>query len=305
MANMAIISKNLLGLIKMSETQISIKPNNHRIYKCPQEKKIELLNKIISENLHDNVLPKNILIVCSKDMQNIKDALDNKDIKVIEDRELIKDKELSCDFLISFDMPIKNIVYMARIAKTKEKAVMLLDESEQKELYQVEMLLGRAIKQEIIEGFEYARPEPKEEVYGRKPLTKVQIKEVAKQRYEAKTQEPKEQTYDKKPKREYEDTNHTIKMELKKIIKNLILLINGQRRVNLQTNFWVKMTMVKLSFQEKVGIETTVMMEHLVINMMHLKKWVRRLVLKLVNLKKSDFYHKSSSSGLISSQNLN
>ena len=219
MANMAIISKNLLGLIKMSETQISIKPNNHRIYKCPQEKKIELLNKIISENLHDNILPKNILIVCSKDMQNIKDALDNKDIKVIEDRELIKDKELSCDFLISFDMPIKNIVYMARIAKTKEKAVMLLDESEQKELYQVEMLLGRAIKQEIIEGFEYARPEPKEEVYGRKPLTKVQIKEVAKQRYEAKTQEPKEQTYDKKPKREYEDTKSYDKNGTKKDYK--------------------------------------------------------------------------------------
>lgn len=214
MANMAIILKILLGLYQMSETQISIKPNNHRIYKCPSDKKIELLNKIISENLHDN-----ILVVCSKDMQIIKDALTNKEIKVIEDRELIKDKELSCDFLISFDMPIKNIVYMARIAKTKEKAVMLLDESEQTELYQIEMLLGRAIKQEIIEGFEYAAPAPKEEVYGRKPLTKVQIKEVAKQRYEAKTQEPKEKTYDKKPKREYEDKKSYDKAGTKKDFK--------------------------------------------------------------------------------------
>jgi len=193
MANMDIISKILLGLYKMSETKIAIKPNNHRIYKCPTDKKIELLNKIISENLHDN-----LLIVCSKDMQMIKDALTDKSIKVIEDRELIKDKELSCDFLISFDMPIKNIVYMARIAKAKEKAVMLLDESEQAELYQIEMLLGRVIKQESVEGFEYEKPVPKPERYGKKPLSKEQIKEVAKQRYEAKTQMPQEKTYDKK-----------------------------------------------------------------------------------------------------------
>ena len=138
-------------------------------------------------------------------MQIIKDALQNRDIQVIEDRELIKDKALSCDFLISFDMPIKNIVYMARLAKAKERAVMLLDESEQAELYQIEMLLGRAIKQETIKGFEYVAAAPKEEVYHKKSLSKDQIKEVAKQRYEAKTQEPKEKKQDKKPKREYDD----------------------------------------------------------------------------------------------------
>jgi len=184
----------------MSSKQISIKPNNHRIFQCVSEKKLELLNKIISE--HKGV---DILVACSKEPQNIIDALEDKSIKVIEDKELIKDKELSTEFLISFDLPIKNIVYMARAVKATDKAVMLLDQSEQKELYQIEMLLGRALKQEVIEGFAYPIIEKKEEQFGRKPLTKDQIKEIAKQRYDEKTQEPKEKSYDKKPKRDYDD----------------------------------------------------------------------------------------------------
>jgi len=179
---------------------ITIKPNNHRIYQCQTAKKVELLNKLIEENSGAN-----ILVVCSKDAQSLQEKLTNKNIKVIEDKELIKDKELICEVLLSYDLPIKNIVYMARVAKTTHKAFMLLDEGEQTELYQVEMLLGRAIKQESLEGFAYPKPEPKEEPQGRKPLTKAQIKEVAKKRYDESTQEPEEKTYDKKPKREYED----------------------------------------------------------------------------------------------------
>ena len=184
----------------MSNKQISIKPNNHRIFQCPSEQKLELLNKIISE--HKNT---DILVVCSKEPQIIIDALEDKKIKVIEDKVLIKEKELSCEFLISFDLPIKNIVYMARAVKATNKAVMLLDESEQKELYQIERLLGRALKQEVIEGFAYPKAEKKEEPYGKKSLTKVQIKEIAKQRYDEKTQEPQEENYNKKAKRDYGD----------------------------------------------------------------------------------------------------
>ena len=144
----------------MSSNQISIKPNNHRVYQCQTDKKLELLNKIISE--HEGV---NILVACSKEPQTIIDALENKAIKVIEDKDLIKDKELSCEFLISFDLPIKNIVYMARVVKATQKAVMILDENEQKELYQVEMLLGRALKQEVTEGFQYPKIEKKEDYF--------------------------------------------------------------------------------------------------------------------------------------------
>lgn len=184
----------------MSNNPIAIKPNNHRVYQCVSEKKLELLNKIIAEHPQAN-----ILVACSQEPQTIIDALENKNITVIEDRVLIKEKELSCEFLISFDLPIKNIVYMARLAKATNKAIILLNESEQAELYQIERLLGRALKQESIEGFAYPKAERKEETFGKKPLTKVQIKEIAKQRYEEKTGDPQEKTFDKKPKREYDD----------------------------------------------------------------------------------------------------
>ena len=182
----------------MPADSISIKPNNHRVYQCQTNKKPELLNKVIADNANAD-----ILVVCSKESQNIKDALQNKSINVIEDKELIKNKDLQCEMLISYDLPIKNIVYMARISKATNKAIILLDEAEQKELYQIEMLLGRAIKQEIIEGFEYEKIVSKEIEPKRKPMTKDQIKEVARKRYEEKTQEPKEKPF--KEKRDYDE----------------------------------------------------------------------------------------------------
>ncbi|MEN8303757.1 MAG: hypothetical protein ABFQ64_06790 [Campylobacterota bacterium] len=184
----------------MSSNSITIKPNNHRVYQCPSEKKIELLNKVISENGKTD-----ILIVCSREPQAIVDGLESKDVKVIEDRELIKLPELKCEMLISYDLPIKAIVYMARVAKATDSAVLMLDESEQKELYHTEMLLGRAIKQEVIKGFEYpvSDKKPESDRPAPKKMTKDKIKEVAKKRYDEKTQEPKEKTY--KPKRDYGD----------------------------------------------------------------------------------------------------
>lgn len=184
----------------MSSNSITIKPNNHRVYQCPNEKKIELLNKVIKENEKAD-----ILVVCSKDLESLKDAIENKSIKVIEDRDLIKQPELSCEMLISYDLPIKAIVYMARVVKATSSAILMLDESEQKELYHTEMLLGRAIKQEIIEGFGYPVIEkPAESDRAPRKMTKEQIKEVAKKRYDEKTGEPKEKK-EYKPKRDFGD----------------------------------------------------------------------------------------------------
>jgi hypothetical protein len=177
----------------MLAATITIKPNNHRVYQCQTNKKKELLNKVIEDNANAD-----ILVVCSKDSQIIKDALQNKAISVIEDKELIKNKDVACEMLISYDLPIKNIVYMARLGRASNKAIIILDEAEQKELYQIEMLLGRAIKQEVIKGFEYEKIAPKEPDFGRKPLNKEQIKEIAKKRYEEKTGEPKEKSYKEK-----------------------------------------------------------------------------------------------------------
>ncbi|WP_457744933.1 hypothetical protein [Sulfurimonas sp.] len=177
----------------MSSNTLTIKPNNHRIYQCPFDKKLELLNKLIEDNSKAS-----IVVVTAKDAKNIEENLVNKDIKVLEDKELIKDKELRAEIIIGFDMPIKNIVYMARAGKATERSFMLLDESEQNELHFIERLLGRAIKQERVEGFEY--PVIKREESAVKKLSKDQIKEVAKQRYESSTQEkPKREFNDKKP----------------------------------------------------------------------------------------------------------
>jgi superfamily II DNA/RNA helicase len=177
----------------MSSTTITIKPNNHRIYQCPNDKKLELLNKIISEN--ENL---NILIACSCNAYEIEDGVTDKRVTIMEDKEIVQSRELSCDMLISYDLPIKAIVYMARVAKATEKAIFLVDENEQKGLHDIEMLLGRAIKQESIDGFLYpvvvkkkANPNPSP-----KKLTQEQIKEEAKKRYEKVTGEPKERKKD-------------------------------------------------------------------------------------------------------------
>ena len=190
----------------MPASKISIKPNNHKIYQVPNAKKVELLNKVIADNSAED-----IVVVCSKDPQALQEQLTNQEIRVVEDRELVKDKELTCDFLISYDMPIEAIVYVERVGRAKEKAVMLLDEQEQRVLYKIEMLLGRAIKQEKIEGFEYPQKVKNEsDKPVRKKLTKEEIQEIAKKRYEKSTQEkPKfdkeisQRDDSKKPKRDF------------------------------------------------------------------------------------------------------
>lgn len=188
----------------MSTNSITIKPNNHRIFQCPNDKKIELLNDIIAQ---DKKL--DILVVTSGDASSIKEQLENKDIRVIEDKDLVMDKELTCQYLISFDLPIKAIVYMARVSKTTQQAIILLDAAEQKDLYSIEMLLGRAIKQEVVEGFEYVRDPIREiDPKARKKLTKDEITEIAKKRHEDATfikPEYVKPKFDKKPKQDGDD----------------------------------------------------------------------------------------------------
>jgi len=200
----------------MSTKQISIKPNNHRILQCPNHKKIELLNKLIKENSDSD-----ILVVTSSDASEIIDNLEDKNIKVMEDRNLIKEKDLSCKFLISFDMPIKAIVYMARASCATEKAVMLLNESEQKLLHSIETLLGRVIKQESVEGFFYEVEAKKEETPSKyKKLSKSQITEIAKKRHEDATVEKKKSD---KPKNDFKKDDSSNKWEKKKKAPNKFL----------------------------------------------------------------------------------
>lgn len=133
----------------MSANQISVKHNKHRVHPCPDSKKFELLNKLIIDNSKAK-----ILVVYANPADSLEEIkADN--VTVIGDNELIKLTDITCDLLISYDLPAAAIIYMSRLARATDSAVILVDSSEQKQLYPIETLLGRAIKQEIVAGFEY------------------------------------------------------------------------------------------------------------------------------------------------------
>ena len=199
----------------MSSAQSTIKPNNHRVHPCPNDKKLSLVNKLISDNRESK-----IIVVTSIDAKSVEDYLQNENsqalenVQVVDDKTLIKDENLTCDLLISLDVPGKAVIYMARLSHTTSRALLLINETEQKLLYPIETLLGRVIKQDIIEGFGYevkekpqtdSRPAPKK-------MTQSQIKEEAKKRYDKQTGEPK-------PKREYSNDKKDFKRDDKKDFK--------------------------------------------------------------------------------------
>ena len=195
----------------MSETKPSIKPNNHKVHPCANERKIPLIKAIISKNED-----KEIIITTSGDTTELKSEISAKNVRIFTDKELVKDENLSCEMLISYDLPKKAIIYMAKLSHTTSQALLILNKSEQNLLYSIETLLGRVIKQEIIEGYEEPKPEQADE---KKPyikkMTKDQIKEEAKKRYEDSTQE--------KPKKEYSDKPKDERWEKKKKEPNKFL----------------------------------------------------------------------------------
>lgn len=177
----------------MSKQSINIKPNNHRIHPCPVERKLALLSEITSRNSEMN-----IIIVSSSSNDMLKENIIADNVSVLSDKELYKNKDLTCDFLISYDLPDAAIIYMARVAKATQMAIILLDANEHKKLYPIETLLGRTIKQEIINGYEPAIVEKKEyDPTAPRKMTKEQIKEVAKKRYDEKTGNVEKKSYDR------------------------------------------------------------------------------------------------------------
>ena len=134
----------------MSDNPIVVKHNKHRIHPCANDKKLSLLNLLITQNSSLD-----IIVAASKDLEPIKESLMASNVKVLDDKELLSKPEVRCELLISYDLPSTAIVYMARLAKATESAIILLDIDEQKQLYPIETLLGRVIKQDIIAGFEY------------------------------------------------------------------------------------------------------------------------------------------------------
>lgn len=128
----------------MSISQINIKSNKHKIYQCPKSKKPSLLNYLLEQNKNSSIA------VISSNAANLK----------IEGITLLSDEELatstaSYELIISYDLPSDAEIYIQRVQKATQSAFILLDIEEQKELYPIETILGRAIKQESIKGFEY------------------------------------------------------------------------------------------------------------------------------------------------------
>lgn len=174
----------------MSEQNIIIRASNHRIHPCPSEKKIELINNIISKNSDME-----IVLVSSNSKDMLKENVDATNVSILSDKEFITNEELNCELLISYDLADSAQIYIARVAKATQMAIVLLDDSESKKLYTIETLLGRVIKEEIIDGFEPIKEKAQVKKPTVKKMSKEQIKEIAKKRYE-------EKTFDK-PKKEF------------------------------------------------------------------------------------------------------
>lgn len=174
----------------MSTDQISVKHNKHRVYPCPHDKKLSLLNLLIAQ--HNKI---KILIVTADNSELIKNAITAKNTTIMDDKELFESTETTCELLISYDLPQTANLYMLRLSKATEIAVVLLDSSEQKQLYPIETLLGRTIKQDIIEGFEYK--EDYKMVVAQKPA------ERQKREYAFKTDSDDKPKYEKSKKKSY------------------------------------------------------------------------------------------------------
>ena len=133
----------------MSAKQITIKHNKHHVHPCPSDKKLSLLNLLISK-----YSDMEILVVRANSLDVIKEAVTADNVTILSDDEL-KDSTKSYELLISYDLPATPALYINRLFCATEMALILLDAKEQKKLYPIETVLKRVIKQEIIEGFEY------------------------------------------------------------------------------------------------------------------------------------------------------
>ncbi len=135
----------------MSSTATTLKRHNHRVHPCKPEQKQELLHLLLHKNSD-----KTILVVTSD--VTIDTLKDFKNVTVVSDEDLEKSSDLTCELMISYNLPQKAILYMARIARSSEHALILLSLEEETLLYPIETLLGRTLLQETIKGFETIIP---------------------------------------------------------------------------------------------------------------------------------------------------
>ena len=169
----------------MPAKQITIKHNKHQVHPCPIDKKLSLLNLLISKNSDME-----ILVVRANSLDVIKEAVLADNVTILSDDEL-KDSTKTYELLISYDLPATPALYINRLFYATEMALILLDAKEQNKLYPIETVLKRVIKQVIIEGFEYT--EDQKMVVAQKPVERTK-------EYAFKTETIEKPTYDKSKK---------------------------------------------------------------------------------------------------------
>ncbi len=127
----------------------TIKHANHRIYQVTQEKKKTLIELLLAQNSDAAVL-----IVAQEKLPFLAENFSHAKLSLSEDG-MLESLSPIYDIVISYDLPKEAQTYFRRLSLAKEKAFALLDAHEQNGLYQIEILLGRAIKQESLQGFGY------------------------------------------------------------------------------------------------------------------------------------------------------
>lgn len=128
---------------------VTIKRQNHRLHPCADERKPELLRHLI-----DTHQGRTILVVASDGTDIAIDSASLPNVTVYDDTALSAHPDLRCDLLISYDLPEKALLYINRLMRSDSHALALINDSDQKKLYPIEVLLGRTILQETVPGFE-------------------------------------------------------------------------------------------------------------------------------------------------------
>ncbi len=133
----------------MSSTTITIKRFNHRVHPCDRSQKLALLKHLVA--LHSD---KEIVIIAARDIAELEPELDADNVTLKSDKELIENTKFQCDMIISLDLAENPENYIKRLSQTKTFALLLADDKEQQELYEIETVMKRTLTKEIISGFE-------------------------------------------------------------------------------------------------------------------------------------------------------
>ncbi|MBD3824924.1 MAG: hypothetical protein IE916_10525 [Epsilonproteobacteria bacterium] len=142
----------------MSTQTPIIKRHNHAAYRCLATQKASLLTHLLDEHKD-----KRVAVVGAPKEYRLSG------VTYIEDEDLATAPRV--DLIISYTLPATPELYMARLDHTDLLAFILLDESDNSLLYEIERQLGKAIRQEQLEGFgsEQKKKKPMRDNYGEKP----------------------------------------------------------------------------------------------------------------------------------------